>query len=209
MTEPTGTGETRLRRAFTLIGDEAGRPDPAASGHTAPVSARPLARAVACPGGTRRSGGRLHRRHRRDRDGHRRRRLRNRSRHHRPRTDVPAGSHLRDRRSRRRPHRGAPRRPRPDTAHRVRGPVVQTQHRPCRGTVRPRRPRGRGPRRGIRRRGPPHGPATETSRPSRPTAGRVRSPRRRGGMPALCGPGRPARRRRPGGAGSVRSTPCP
>ncbi|MBP8538332.1 hypothetical protein [Streptomyces sp. MK37H] len=41
MTEPTETEETRLRRAFALIGDEAGRPDPAASVPTAPVAARP------------------------------------------------------------------------------------------------------------------------------------------------------------------------
>ncbi|TMU89874.1 hypothetical protein [Streptomyces sp. DASNCL29] len=41
MTEPTETEETRLRRAFALIGDEAGRPDLAASVRTVPAAARP------------------------------------------------------------------------------------------------------------------------------------------------------------------------
>lgn len=40
MTEPTETDQARLRRAFALIGDEAGRPDPAASVRTVPAAAR-------------------------------------------------------------------------------------------------------------------------------------------------------------------------
>ncbi|MGA6153732.1 hypothetical protein ACPEIC_10375 [Stenotrophomonas sp. NPDC087984] len=43
MTEPTETEETRLRRAFALIGDEARRPDPAASVRTVPATAAPRA----------------------------------------------------------------------------------------------------------------------------------------------------------------------
>ncbi|WP_086711319.1 hypothetical protein [Streptomyces antimycoticus] len=54
MTEPTETEETRLRRAFALIGEEARRPGPTAAPADPPVSVRTIATAPRSQRGRRR-----------------------------------------------------------------------------------------------------------------------------------------------------------
>ncbi|SEB55860.1 hypothetical protein SAMN04490356_0564 [Streptomyces melanosporofaciens] len=49
MTEPTETEEIRLRRAFALIGEEAGRPDPTAAPTDPPAAIRTLTTATRPP----------------------------------------------------------------------------------------------------------------------------------------------------------------